>query len=87
MKTLIRLVILMALTLATAVAFAATPDAAPAAPTFLGWFTANENGLLKFALALSEFLALFKVFQGNGILDTIIKGLKALYEAKSGERG
>jgi hypothetical protein len=84
MKRFINLFILAVLTLCTVAAFAADPvTAVPAAPTFLGWFSANENGILKFALSISEFMGLFSAFKGNGLLDTFVKGLQALYDAKN----
>jgi hypothetical protein len=51
---------------------------APAPVGFLDWFKANTPAVLGVALALSELLSLIPAFKGNGILDTIVKGLKAL---------
>jgi hypothetical protein len=51
---------------------------AAASTTLLGWFQANSVAVLTLALVISEFLGLIPAFQGNGILDTIIKALKVL---------
>lgn len=89
LKSIFTLVVLVIVSMVTVIAFAADPAAvaAPAPVSLVGWFSSNEVPILKLALALSEFLALFKVFQGNGILDTIIKGLRALYVSKSSTSG
>lgn len=86
MKRIISLLVLIALTIITALAFAADPPATAAAvpvpsTSFMAWFSVNENAILKFALSVSEFLGVFTMFKGNGILDSIVKGLKALSPA------
>lgn len=48
------------------------------APTLFSWFNANSVPILALALVISELLATIPGFQGNGILDTIIKALRAL---------
>lgn len=64
----------------TTVAFGAdaAPAAVPASTGIFAWFQSNTNAVIVVALAVSEFLSLIPAFQGNGILDTIIKALKAL---------
>jgi len=52
--------------------------AAPAAPSILSWFMANQAAVFAAALAMSELLSLIPGFKGNGILDTIIKALVQL---------
>ncbi|KAB0668928.1 hypothetical protein F6V30_13910 [Oryzomonas sagensis] len=85
MKKLILLVTMLVACMAVA-AFGADPVAvvAPATVTpaatvgFLDWFKQNTSLVLGVALALSELLAAIPAFKGNGILDSIIKGLVAL---------
>lgn len=80
MKRAIYLVIALAIALLYAVAAIAAPEAAAVVPpeSLFVWVQANEKVLLRFALGVSEFLALFKAFQGNGIVDTFIKAIKLL---------
>lgn len=69
------------------VAYAFGADAvAPvvAAPSFMAWMQAHTTEIFGLALIISEFLALIPGFQGNGILDTIIKALRVL-SGKQGE--
>lgn len=70
-----------------AVAFAADPAAvapldsgniAAAEPSIALWIKAYLPIILGVALAISEGLAVIPQFQGNGLLDTIIKSLRAL---------
>lgn len=46
------------------------------------WFAINGAAVLGVLLAISELLALMPWFKGNGILDSIIKGLKFLGASK-----
>ena len=60
----------------------AVVPAAAAVPAvgFMDWFKQNATAVIGAALALSEVLSLIPAFQGNGILDTIIKALKVMSE-------
>lgn len=66
--------------IAGAVDAAPVAAAVPVAPVvgFLDWFKQNTAAVLGAALALSELLSLVPQFQGNGILDSITKALRAL---------
>lgn len=74
-----KLILLAILGFAT-LAFGAdvVPVAVPAQTGVISWFQANTNAVLYMALVISEVMALIPGFQGNGILDTIIKALQAL---------
>lgn len=52
--------------------------AAEPQPVVADWFQTNLTLILSLALAVSELLAVTPWFKGNGILDSIIKGLKYL---------
>lgn len=54
---------------------AATPTASVGV---MEWVMMNKIAVLTLLLAISEFLALIPGIQGNGILDSIIKLLKAV---------
>lgn len=80
MKRFIALFTFIILTIVAAVCFGADAAVPPVAPTpsLLGWFKANEAVILAAALGISELLSLIPGFKGNGVLDTIIKALRAL---------
>ena len=81
MKRIIWFLIAAVLALPLAAVCFAAPDTAVIVyqpPTLMAWFTVNEKVIMRLALSISEFLALFKFFQGNGILDTFIKAGKSL---------
>jgi hypothetical protein len=86
MKSCCKLILLVMLMVvfAVAAAFGADPVAiapaavAPAAPSILAWFIANQAYVFAACLAVSEMLSLIPGFKGNGILDTIIKALVQL---------
>lgn len=61
-------------TVAATVPAAVQPD-----PSIVAWFSLYKAYIFAAALALSELLAVTPWFKGNGLLDTIIKGLKMLY--------
>lgn len=87
MKRFISLLFTIACLCIVTVACAADPAAvvpldagniAAAKPSFMAWVTANLPIILGVALALSEALAVIPQFQGNGLLDTVIRSLRAL---------
>lgn len=90
MKSFIALMLSMFLVLAImlTMAFMAIADpgtaaaTAPAAsqpdPSIVAWFSLYKAYIFAAALALSELLAVTPWFKGNGLLDTVIKGLKML---------
>ncbi|BDV42423.1 hypothetical protein GURASL_13460 [Geotalea uraniireducens] len=59
---------------------AATPVVTPGVPqaSLFAWFRQNLVYVLGVALAISELLGVIPTFQGNGVLDSIIKSLKFL---------
>ena len=61
----------------------------PLAPiTFTSWLQDNLVYVLGFLLALSELMSVTPWFKGNGLLDSIIKGLsKMLGKNRSGSEG
>jgi hypothetical protein len=81
----------MTVTLVAGAAFALTggdlaaahQPAVDAAPSILDWFKANLPAILGVALAISEALSVTPWFQGNGILDSIVKSLKFLTSKQS----
>ena len=86
---LIPLLLCLALLLCMAICvLAADPATAPAvipavpatvpAPSIIDWFTLYKAYIFGAALAISELLGVTPWFKGNGIMDTIIKGLKLL---------
>jgi len=84
MKRLIAFIVFAAvLTIAT---LSGAADQAATTTTDTGaiaWITANSAAIFGLLLAISEFMALIPGLKGNGILDSIIKTLKAL----SGKNG
>jgi len=71
--------ILFTLLLVLVLAFPVLGEAAvQSQPVVVDWFQANLTLILSLALAVSELLAVTPRFKGNGILDSIIKGLKYL---------
>ncbi len=63
---------------AEAVAPGVTAPAAAAAPSLVAWFQANQVYVYGALLAISELLGVVPQFQGNGVIDTIIKAIKLL---------
>jgi len=51
----------------------------------IAWITANSAAIFGLLLAISEFMALIPGLKGNGILDSIIKTLKALAGKNDGQ--
>jgi len=81
MKT-VRLILSLMLIIICTAALALGADVAPIvavpSPSILDWFAVNKAVIFGAALAISELLSLIPGFQGNGILDTIKKGLALL---------
>lgn len=67
--------------LACSIAFgteAPAPAIAAQSPSIMTWIMSNSAAIFGVCLAISEFMALIPGFQGNGILDAIIKALTVL---------
>lgn len=78
MKTIFTVLMLMVVAFTVPAMAADAAPAAATAPSFMAWLQANTTLILGLALAISELLAAIPAFNGNGILDTIIKALQAL---------
>lgn len=61
-----------------------TAAAAETSQSLVEFFSTNAVIILGAALAVSEVLALIPALKGNGILDSIIKGLQTLIALKKG---
>jgi uncharacterized membrane protein len=68
----------IAITILAALLCASAASAADQGTTAPSWIMNNSGTIFGALLAISELMALIPAFKGNGILDSIIKALKAL---------
>ena len=83
MKRIFLVLLVVWMMLFVTIAFAAEAVTPAASQSLFDWLTVNAAIILGAALAVSEALALIPAFQGNGILDTIIKFLKLIMAKKA----